>query len=233
MYELCRAGGLGRIAFIVWVLGVETAAERGGVALLEEDGRGYELTFDAGRVHAEALAASAASLAEVFGIDKAELAAVAVDVGPGSFTGVRIGMSFAAGVAQVLGIPTVGIRHSEAVGLPAAKEWPGRVLVWIHDRGEHLYTAWVSRGTVGQESPTTVKHALDRLSGRSQVLVVGSGARKFVDELVALSPDVVAGLGYSYASPLEVARQGLSMWKEGRAVPAGELEPCYIHPPVS
>ncbi len=216
----------------MWVLGIETAAERGGVALLAEDGRGYELVFDAGRIHAEVLAVAAEGLVQTVGINRAEIAALAVDVGPGSFTGIRIGMSFAAGVAQVLGVPTVGIRQSEAVGLPAAKDWPGRVLVLIHDRGKHVYTAWVIRGKVGPEVPTTVERALAKLSGRAGVLVVGSGVTNFRDALARLAPEVVAGLGYSYASPLAVARQGLAAWNEGGGVPAGELEPCYIHPPV-
>ncbi|MFO8033839.1 MAG: tRNA (adenosine(37)-N6)-threonylcarbamoyltransferase complex dimerization subunit type 1 TsaB [Candidatus Bipolaricaulota bacterium] len=216
----------------MWALGIESAGERGGVALLGEDGRGYELTFDAGRVHAEALGTATDSLAQAVGIDRRDLGLVAVDVGPGSFTGIRIGMAFAAGIAQALKLPTVGVRQSEGLGLLAAKEWPGRVVVWIHDRGHHMYTAWVSGEKVGQESASTLERALARLSGRAQVLVVGSGARRFREELAPLAPNVIAGLGYTYVPPLEVARRGVEMWKGGAVVPAGELEPRYVHPPV-
>lgn len=225
--------GSGRIPSAVWVLGIETAGERGGVALLEENGQGYELAFDAGRVHAEALGAATDALMRAVGIARGDIGVAAVDVGPGSFTGIRIGMAFAAGLAQALQLPTVGVRHSEAVGLPAAREWPGRVVVWIHDRGQHVYTAWVSQGRVGQESALPLERALARLSGRSPILVVGSGSRRFREELAPLAPNVLAGLGFVHAPPLEVAHRGLEMWKEGTVVPAGELEPRYVHPPLT
>ncbi len=217
----------------MWALGIETAGERGGVALLVENGQGYELAFDAGRVHAEALGVATDSLLRAVGSAREDLGLVAVDVGPGSFTGIRIGMAFAAGLGQALHLPTVGVRHSEALGLPAMREWPGRVVVWIHDRGQHLYAAWVSGGRVGQDSAVTLDRALARLSGRSQVLVVGSGARRFREHLAPLAPNVLWCPGCVHAPPLEVARRGLEKWKAGEAVPAGALEPCYVHPPLS
>ncbi len=217
----------------MWVLGIETAGERGGVALLGQDGGGYELTFEAGKVHAEMLSAATDALLGAVGIAPEDLALVAVDVGPGSFTGIRIGMAFAAGTAQALSVPTVGVRQSEVVGIPAARHWPGGVLVWIHDRGDHLFAARVSQGRVGTEAALPVDRALHRLAGKSLVLVVGSGALRFREQLAELAPNVVPGLGYAHPVPLEVARLGRDRQERGGAVPAGQLEPHYVHPPLS
>ncbi len=230
---LCSSTGVGRIPPAVWVLGIETAGDRGGVALLGEDGAGYELSFDAGRVHAEMLGGATDALIRAVGIAPEDLGLVAVDVGPGSFTGIRIGMAFAAGTAQALSIPTVGVRQTEVVGVPAARVWAGSVMVWIHDRGEHVFAAWVSEGRIGTEAALPVDRALQRLVGKSRVLVVGSGALRFQERLAGLAPNVVTGLGYDHPVPLEVARLGLESMRRDGGVEAGQLEPHYVHPPLS
>ncbi len=217
----------------MWVLGIETAGERGGVAVLGDGGQGYELTFEAGRVHAEVVGAATDAVTRTAGIERGDISLLAVDVGPGSFTGIRIGMAFACGLAQSLDLPTVGVRQSEVVGLSAVKYWPGRVVVWIHDRGDHVYSAWVSDDRVGQDTALPLQRALERVRGRDQLLVVGSGAWRFRERIAPLAPDVLVGLGCVHAEPLEVARRGLELSQMGRAVSPGELEPHYVHPPAA
>src|SRR5688572_26659375 len=91
------------------VLGIETSSTRGSLAVLE----GTELR--AVRVHEEphrhaelTLSLIGEVLAEA-GIDKRELSRIAVGVGPGSFTGVRVALALGQGIAHGLGIPLVGV----------------------------------------------------------------------------------------------------------------------------
>lgn len=106
------------LAFDCAISGLAVAVVRDGIALAErrEEGRGQAATL---------LPAIAATLQEA-GVDRRALALIAVTVGPGSFTGVRVGLAAARGLALALGVPLAGITTTAALlaavpndGLPA------------------------------------------------------------------------------------------------------------------
>ncbi len=91
------------------VLGLDTASAVGGVALLEEAGgiRSRDLG-ERGR-HAESVVPAAEALLAHAGCGWEDVALVAVDVGPGSFTGIRVGVAAALGLAAARGAPVAGV----------------------------------------------------------------------------------------------------------------------------
>jgi len=216
----------------VWVLGIETAGERGGVALWRADGPAHEVAFRAGRVHVELLAPSVESVLGLASIAPGDLSLVCVDVGPGSFTGLRIGLAFAHGLAGSVDIPVVGVRQAEALGLTAARWWSGKVVVWIHDRDDVLYVSWISGRRAGAEAVLRAEEAVAKLHDRREVLVVGTGAVRYAAELEARAPGVrPGGAVWEYPSALEVARLGHARWRDG----AGKrecVEPWYVQGPI-
>jgi len=215
------------------ILAIETASDQGGVAVLTEQGHVFETKFHAPRKHVESLPLCLKTVLEVAKVKEEELKLIAVDVGPGSFTGLRIGVAFAKALAQALSLPLVGVRQTEAVGLPVAAWWPGRVAVWIHDRREFVYHAWVSQGKVGRESVLKVDKAIEKLRGREDVLVVGTGAMEFRRLLKKEVPDIiVAGPALAHPAPAQVARQGLAKYREHGPDELLDLEPVYIQPPL-
>jgi len=215
------------------ILAIETAGSQGGVAVLTEQGHVFEITFHAPRKHVEILPICVKSVLEAAKVKEQELTLIAVDVGPGSFTGLRIGIAFAKALAQALSLPLVGVRQTEAVGLPVAAWWPGRVAVWIHDRREFVYHAWVSQGKVGRESVLKVDKAIEKLRGREDVLVVGTGAIEFRRLLKKEAPAVlVASPALAHPAPAQVARRGLARYREHGPDELLDLEPVYIQPPL-
>jgi len=215
------------------ILAIETAGDQGGVAVLTEQGHVFETTFHAPRVHVESLPLCVKSILEAAKVKQRELTLIVVDVGPGSFTGLRIGIAFAKALAQGLSLPLVGVRQTEAVGLPVAAWWPGRVAVWIHDRRKFVYHAWASQGKVGRESVLTIDKAIEKVRNREDVLVVGTGATEFCELLKRKAPDVlVAGPALAHPAPAQVARQGLAKYREHGPDELLDLEPVYIQPPL-
>ncbi len=217
----------------MYVLGIETAGERGGVALLAPEGE-YEVVFHAGRKHLELLPQAVQAVLASAGVKQEEMGLIAVDVGPGSFTGLRIGIAFAKAMAQTLALPLVGVRQTEVLGAQAKAWWPGRVAVWIHDRREFLYHAWVSGVKVGKESVLTVDKAIKKLRGREDVLVVGSGALRFQELVRKETPTaLVAGESLAYPDPVTLAKQGLARFEAQGPDKLLALEPLYIQPPLA
>ncbi len=219
----------------MWVLGIETAGDRGSVALWHESGEVYEFSFPARRRHAERLAPAVQGLLAQSGVTGSELGLIAVDVGPGSFTGVRIGVAFAKAMAQALGLPLVGVRQSEAVGLPVAQWYGERVAVLIHDRRDLLYFAWAFPGRVTREESLPFGEVLEKLKGVGDSLcLVGTGALRLREGLAReLSRAYILGDAWAYPRAATVARLGHQRFLQGGEFDPKALEPNYVQPPLA
>ena len=217
----------------MWVLGIETAGNVGGVALWREGEVPYELRFPARMCHAELLAPAVEGLFAQSRVKKRDLGLIAVDIGPGSFTGVRIGISFAKALAQSLGIPLVGVRQSEALGIPVGS-WCPRVAVLIHDRRDLVYFCWAEGAKAGKEETLPLSQAIGRIPPRQGICVVGSGAVRFRERIEKATPGVYI-LGEPWAHPLPgvVAQLGLERYRSGESGDPKELEPNYVQPPLA
>lgn len=97
---------------------------------------------DIGKGHAEQLMGVIGETLRISKTDYAGLGRIAVSIGPGSFTGVRVGVSTARGLALALKIPAVGVTTLEALAEETRAGFPGRpVMVAIDARKEELYAA--------------------------------------------------------------------------------------------
>src|SRR5512133_633507 len=101
------------------VLGLDTATAQAGVAIgtSEKTLAAFQLVRD--RYHAESLAPAVAFLCERAGLDLSAIDAIAVDVGPGSFTGLRVGVAMAKALAHSLGKPTIPVSSLEILAQSA------------------------------------------------------------------------------------------------------------------
>ncbi len=97
------------------VLGIETSGERGGIALLEGgEVRGARL-FGKGMIHGREIAPSIRSLLEERAVPVGAIDLIACDIGPGSYTGLRVGLAAAKGLALALRRPLVGVASLDAL----------------------------------------------------------------------------------------------------------------------
>jgi tRNA threonylcarbamoyladenosine biosynthesis protein TsaB len=114
-------------------------------ACVYDAGAGVELgreVLDLGKGHAEHLMAVIEAALKAAGAGYGDLAAVAVSVGPGSFTGLRVGVSTARGLALALKIPAIGVTTLEARAAEAAAAFPGRAVLAALDAGrEEIHAA--------------------------------------------------------------------------------------------
>lgn len=100
------------------VLGIESATARAGVAIGTADGVIASAEVTRGPRHAEILVPAVKFVCEQAGIELSEVTAIAVDIGPGLFTGLRVGIATANGLAQALGIPMIGVSSLDLLAHP-------------------------------------------------------------------------------------------------------------------
>ncbi|WP_157019270.1 tRNA (adenosine(37)-N6)-threonylcarbamoyltransferase complex dimerization subunit type 1 TsaB [Mesorhizobium xinjiangense] len=99
-------------------------------------------TLEIGKGHAERLMGVIAAALEQSGLTYGDLDAIAVSVGPGSFTGIRIGVAAARGLALAQDIPCAGVTTLEALAFEAQNAFPGRSVLPVLDaKREEIYAA--------------------------------------------------------------------------------------------
>ncbi|HEX3364127.1 tRNA (adenosine(37)-N6)-threonylcarbamoyltransferase complex dimerization subunit type 1 TsaB [Phenylobacterium sp.] len=201
------------------ILGLDTCLSSCSVAVLDGErvlASGREIMA---RGHQERLAPMARDVMADAGLAFDRLDRIAVTVGPGSFTGLRVGIAFAKGLAFALGKPAVGIGALEALAAQA----PGLVFPAIDARRGQLYLqAFDDGAALMAPDAVTAAVAAARIAELSQgrpFTLIGSGAVLLAD--FALSATVIAVEG---ADARDVARLAA-----GRG--PGPLKPLYLRAP--
>ena len=169
------------------VLAFDCAVSGLGVAILRDGVRLASLAEDGRDQAARLLPAVEAVLAEA-GVGRRELSLVAVTIGPGSFTGVRIGLAAARGLSVGLGVPLAGLSTTSVLLAQAPPR--GRVAVAAID--SRLGDWFCALGN-GETAPFVASAGLlaSRLEGKA-CLVIGSGAEALAGELIAAGVDTIA-----------------------------------------
>jgi tRNA threonylcarbamoyladenosine biosynthesis protein TsaB len=215
------------------LLAFETATEACSVALCV-DGDIVERFEIAPRRHAElALPWADALLAEA-GITRAQLDAIAVGRGPGAFTGVRLAIAIAQGVALGLDRPVIPVSTLAALALPAAQASPGaRVLAAIDARMGELYV-----GTYRWADGRLVALADETLTTADRIALDGEdwhgAGTGFGAQDGALATRYAAALASVRADALphaaDIARLAL---QAGGGMAAELVEPAYLRDNVA
>ena len=170
-------------------LGIETSSLVSSLALLEGDTLLGELTMQAGLTHSEQLVPHIELLLNQAQIDKSDLTGIVVAIGPGSFTGLRIGMGTAKAMAYALKIPLYGVMTMD--GMAYNVPYTDRLIsVLIDAQKKNVYEAryrWEGNQLLRIQDPM-VKAAVDlvqELEDQGQAtLFLGDGIKR-VQKLVA------------------------------------------------
>jgi len=205
------------LAFDCAVSGMAVAVVRHGVRLagLAEAGRDQA---------ARLLPAIEAVLVEA-GVDRRDLSLIAVTIGPGSFTGVRVGLAAARGLAVGLAVPLAGIATTSVL---LAQSKPGeRLVVGAIDS---RLGDWFCAIGEGDAAPfvTSARDLAVRLAGRP-CLAIGAGATALAGDLVAAGIDAIAK--ETVPDPVALARLagdvGVEAWR-ARNAQEGLPRPLYL-----
>ncbi len=130
------------------VLAIDTSTDRAVLVLATEEGRLWEATTDAGRRHGRDLLPRLKGLLEAAGQATDELGAIAVGLGPGSYTGLRVGVTAAKTLAYITGAELVGFDSLQAIARRAPATAPRVSVIADAQRGE-LYVADLVRAAPG------------------------------------------------------------------------------------
>jgi tRNA threonylcarbamoyladenosine biosynthesis protein TsaB len=213
------------------LLALETATEACSVALWI-DGGVVERFEIAPRRHAElALPWADALLAEA-GVARSQLDAIAVGRGPGAFTGVRLAIAIAQGIALGLDRPLVPVSTLAALALPAALAAPGRpVLAAIDARMRELYVGrfrWqdMRLSPLGDEALATADSVVLDGAGWAGV---GTGFGAQDGELaIRLAAQLASVDAAALPRAADVARLGAAAFRRGEAIAPERIEPAYL-----
>ncbi|HWE55155.1 MAG TPA: tRNA (adenosine(37)-N6)-threonylcarbamoyltransferase complex dimerization subunit type 1 TsaB [Acidimicrobiales bacterium] len=187
-------------------LAIVTSTPQVAVALANEDGLMATFALRAGRRHGETLAPAIRSITGLAGIELRDVERIAVDTGPGLFTGLRVGVSTAKALGSALDRPIVGVSSLDILAHPL--RLLGRPVASVVDarRGEVFWALYepVADAMVAVREPTVA--APDELAGLGpDVLLTGDGARRYADmwsspvappEFDHPSASVLAGLSF-------------------------------------
>ena len=216
------------------LLAIETATRVCSVALA----RGAEVlrvhaNSDA-RLHSERLLPMLDALLGEAGVKLAEIEAFAISIGPGSFTGLRIGLATVKAFALADGRPVAAVSTLAALCASAEDaQLAGPVAALLDARRGAYYAACVSRAGLARadvlpDCVLTPRELATKLPHGARI-VVGEGAHEGADQLAALRPDLalitLPDLG---ASAANVARIGAQLLAEGGGRDAADLVPFYL-----
>lgn len=178
------------------ILAFETSAKAASVALLEEKillGESYQNT---GLTHSQTLLVMAENLLKQCGKTVVDVTDVAVAAGPGSFTGVRIGVAAAKGFAWGRDLPCYGVSTLEAMA-EGFGAWEGFVCPCMDARRSQVYNAlfYVNQGKlerVREDRAISLEELKEDLLGRSgPIFLVGDGAVLTYNTLSGGLPNLV------------------------------------------
>jgi tRNA threonylcarbamoyladenosine biosynthesis protein TsaB len=181
----------------VILLGLDTATSATSVALRLPDGKVTEARDDpaagAHPGHATRLLAMADRLLEDAGAEIGDVGRIAVGVGPGTFTGLRVGVATARGLAQSSGAELVAVSSLRALAGPALEEG-GAVLAVIDARRSEIFAAvYAADGSEAAGARALKPDAIEAMieeAGLVPARAVGDGAVRYRAELQAAGLDV-------------------------------------------
>ncbi|SMH56635.1 tRNA (adenosine(37)-N6)-threonylcarbamoyltransferase complex dimerization subunit type 1 TsaB [Azospirillum agricola] len=214
------------------VLGLDTATSGCSAALWDDGALTVRRSAPMARGQAEVLVPLAQAVLADAGIGFSGIDRIAVTVGPGAFTGLRIALAAARGIAVAQDLPVIGVTTFDAVahGLPEAERAGRAVLVTVDSRRTEPFlqlfdAALAPLGEPAMLEPAAVPAWLDaRLPSGAPLLIAGDGAGPLRPVLDG-RPDLSWATGDGVPDAAVVAALGA-------ARPAGlPAEPFYLRPP--
>jgi tRNA threonylcarbamoyladenosine biosynthesis protein TsaB len=217
----------------VKILALETSAVTASVAVTEDEKLLAQSFQNSGLTHSATLMPMVADLLKNTGISMEEIDVIAVAAGPGSFTGVRIGVAAAKGLAWPGDKPCAPCSTLESMAWQCA-HMEGEICVAMDARRKQVYNArFLAQGgnliRLSEDRAIGVEELTEEVkkSGKTQILV-GDGAHLCYNafeqagaQAVMMPPHLI------YQTAWGVARAALELARQDKLIPAGQMAPQY------
>jgi tRNA threonylcarbamoyladenosine biosynthesis protein TsaB len=217
----------------VLVLGLDTATWFASVGLVRD---GSVLAEESCRVrtgHTDILLPLVRQLVSRAGVGLTELDGIGVSIGPGSFSGLRVGLNTAKGLCYALGLALVGVSTLEALATTVG-DWQGRICVLLDARRKEVYAAVFVHGPqrrLRRLTPDMVLAPDDLWSHISPpCLFIGDGAEAYRGLIRDRYGDAVRFVSWASCHPsgAAVARLALPRLRAGESDDVSKLVPRYV-----
>jgi len=220
------------------ILAIETAAMMGGVALADEEGLIAEYRLGIDTRNSDGLLPAIDRMLSDVQIGLSDLGAIAVSIGPGSYTGLRVGLAMAKGLAIGTNLPLIAVPTLEAMAaaFPYTDKW---VSPWLYagEKNVHWGLFRMKEATLTSviaDSTSSVEEALQILSSHHEsLLFVGGGALRYQTLIMEMGHAsgaegwVVTPRGVQFPSPASVAACGMIRLMKGDVLKPEEVVPVY------
>ena len=211
------------------ILTIETSTDCCSAAICEEDKVLSERSGREMKIHASQLVPFIKEVCDESGTDPAGIAAVAVSGGPGSYTGLRVGVSTAKGICfgrslPLVSVDTLEILATQGMGHDCA---PFRIVPFIDARRMEVYTAVFdaqARKLTETEAVILTEESFSDLLSQGPVLFIGTGVEKF--RSVCKSPNAFFMECHPMAG--KMARAAFEAYKKKEFKDIAYFEPFYL-----
>ena len=215
------------------ILAIDTTTPSGSVALLENEALLGEANDESAATHSARLLRSVEFLLGAHGRDVRDIDAFAVAAGPGSFTGIRIGVGAVKALAFASGKPVAPVSTLLALAVKLASDGARLVCPLLDAKKEEIYAGLFEARTSGlAELIPQGAYGPDaffaRLPTRRVIAFGGSGLAAYRAKLLPYVRDKARFPRRSPFIAAEVGRIGADIVREGKGVGAAGLEPLYF-----
>lgn len=219
------------------ILGLETSAKACSAAIAEDGGVIASCYQNTGLTHSRTLMPMVEAMLQNAGLTMADIGAVAIAAGPGSFTGIRIGVAAAKGLAFAAGLPCAGVSTLEAMALGLA-HMDGLIVCAMDARRNQVYNALFAAkdgclARLTDDRAIALADLAEELgSDPRPKTVVGDGGtlcQSYLAEHGILCKLAPARLLHQHAVGVALAAEKLAA--ENRLVTPQTLVPVYLRPP--
>jgi tRNA threonylcarbamoyladenosine biosynthesis protein TsaB len=220
----------------VLILGIDTATVQVSCAVGGHEGVLASTLSSRGKRHAESLTPAIQFACRQARIELSEISVVAVDLGPGLFTGLRVGVATAKAMAHALQVPMIGVPSLDLLAFPV--RFTSRLIVAVIDarRGELFYAFYrqvpggVQRLTDHQVG-TAEDLASELLASGEECLLVGDGAIRYREVFDGLNKVDVVGAELAHPSASSLVMLAHARALREQFVKPWDLAPMYLRKP--
>ena len=215
------------------ILGIETATNVCSVCILEDSQLIAEYTTNITKTHSQRLMPMIEHVLANVELSPKDIEAIAVSVGPGSFTGVRIGISAAKGMAMALDAQIAGISTLDGISYNLMSLYTGQVCVITDARRKQVYTAIYEKEKVKltDDMVLPIEELVKKI--KKKTIFMGNATTLYADllekELGNLAQIAPQYLSIPRAS--SIAFLGEKMLREGKELTHFDLKPNYVRLP--
>lgn len=207
------------------MLAIDTSTDWAGLAVTNGEAMA-ELNWLAGRQQTTQVMPRMEYLLEAAAITPAQISAVTVATGPGSFSGLRVGMAIANGLAAATGIPTIG---ESTLGMTMRPWLPiGRPVIAVVKAGRSRY-GWASDDARDSPASGAVADLIDFVRTRPGAIMVGELGEADAVRVREMTEVTVMPHPERLRRAAVLARMGWERWRSGDYEPDQILEPTYLH----